>query len=400
MLLLGNFGPLYRRCERVAKIIFENNVFFDRRIVMRKNTVKMEGRGDLRAFTLVELLVVIAIIGILIALLLPAVQAAREAARRMQCTNHFKQIGLAIHNFHDANRGLPPSNVAWQTPSFFVFLYPYAEQSALWDYVSSRGVYDNYGDEWWTGIGPSWIPEQYRMNAERRKSFGSVSYMVCPSRRAAGSYVETNQLLNPNQNGWMSQGPRTDYAFIVLARLDPNTTYNWWDFTDAVNYPEYHVAPHIGPFRMATVTPSGNTYTYKPRDTFAWWSDGTSNQLVVGEKHIPLGRLDRCDDSGSGNPSNSGDCSYIVASPGWGAASAARSFRHGGNLLRLLPYSDSVSAQDGKIALWDYGFGSSHTSVANFLLGDGSVQSISMTAPPDILISLSDVSDGKAVSIP
>jgi prepilin-type N-terminal cleavage/methylation domain-containing protein len=92
-----------------------------------------------RAFTLVELLVTIAIIGVLIALLLPAVQQVREAARRSQCSNHLRQIGLALHNYHDAHRVFPPGYLHRPSPQgnaagfgWAAMLLPYLEQPALY----------------------------------------------------------------------------------------------------------------------------------------------------------------------------------------------------------------------------------------------------------------------------
>src|SRR5689334_18888775 len=99
-----------------------------------------------RGFTLVELLVVVAIIGVLVALLLPAVQAAREAARRMQCAANLRQIALAAQNFHDTNKAFPPGVYQLKFPSapqfrcvsLYVKLLPYLEQTSLaqgWDEI-------------------------------------------------------------------------------------------------------------------------------------------------------------------------------------------------------------------------------------------------------------------------
>lgn len=117
-------------------------------------------------FTLIELLVVIAIIAILIALLLPAVQQAREAARRSTCKNNLKQIGLALHNYYEANNAFPPghilsSNCSRQFGSWVGGLLPYLEQQAL------REVYVDTTD-WW------------RPANQNARSF-KVDVLVCPS---------------------------------------------------------------------------------------------------------------------------------------------------------------------------------------------------------------------------
>ena len=141
--------------------------------------VEIGGVSKLRAFTLVELLVVIAIIGILIALLLPAVQAAREAARRMQCSNNFKQMGLALHNYADAHKAFPAGR-SWfmyndQDPptqyegwGTLVMLFPYFEKTAEWSGLT--GLSDSKTS---TANTPWGEASQYLT--------GPISAIICPS---------------------------------------------------------------------------------------------------------------------------------------------------------------------------------------------------------------------------
>ncbi|MGL6196606.1 MAG: DUF1559 domain-containing protein [Thermoguttaceae bacterium] len=355
---------------------------------------KSRGRS---AFTLVELLVVIAIIGILIALLLPAVQAAREAARRMQCANHLKQVGLAIHNFHDARNALPPSNFFDHNRStLFGFLYPYIEQTALHDiiyqsYDPGWGNYVTY-DGMWNG----------KITPEQRNSLGSVPIYKCPSKGRGNGAVITGS------NAGNKPGPQGDYAYVVSSRAG----IGWWDHgTDSRGGYLTMQSNVLSPFQVAHST-SGNWTdgSMTLRVSFGSVSDGLTNQLFIGEKHIPLGRVGKCDGTEIGpalNQPNSGDCSYLMTGV-WKSPASGRSISSYDDQNGVPPYTklefpiarSSDFKEDDFNPIRNYGFGSYHTGVCPFVMGDASVQMISSTCAFPILEALSIMNDGVSVSLP
>jgi prepilin-type N-terminal cleavage/methylation domain-containing protein len=169
-------------------------------------------RESLRtAFTLIELLVVIAIIGILIGLLLPAVQKVREAAARIQCSNNYKQIGLATHNYHDTYSKLPPmSNWVWNKPGsnretgIFYSLLPFLEQKPLVD-LSKTAKNNGYYFP-----GASWT--DYCVTIGQNP----VKHFICPSDASNTSHID------PNSPDWYGPLYATGgYAANVLV-FDPN----------------------------------------------------------------------------------------------------------------------------------------------------------------------------------
>jgi prepilin-type N-terminal cleavage/methylation domain-containing protein len=346
-------------------------------------------------FTLVELLVVIAIIGLLIALLLPAVQAAREAARRMQCSNNLKQFGLAIHNFLDTQNGLPPAaageprndtNDGYYGPSFFVLLFPYMEQQPLYDTLCSFDTTSgniagfNYNRSWWDGLPTS--------NPGLQGQLGSVSVFRCPTRRSGGG-----PCLVRSSSTDFNSGPACDYAIPVYLLGDA-----WWEWHSIKNGSNSYDNPvnYRGPIRIASYTSNTDRRTWIPRDGIAYWSDGTTNQIVLGEKHIPRNRL--------GNGSINVDTQVIAISSdsrwsigrGWqrdsgnGATGGPKPIARGPN--------DYTADTDGPQN--SYAFGSWHPGTCLFLLGDGSTQNISTTIPTNILQAFVQVDDGVAASLP
>lgn len=370
---------------------------------------KTSGIRKILAFTLVELLVVIAIIGILIALLLPAVQAAREAARRMQCTNNLKQMGLAVHNFHDTTSTLPPLQISVYRLSVMGLLLPYMEQTNIYElcinppstpsWYTFKGVNAiQLGDTWWP-----------LLSEDQKKGVSSCSTYLCPTRaRTTPAMIDHSEL---NKSTALF-GPTADYAAVAtisaeyrdmskMSDYQDSNPYSWYAFAFDNTSNNFDSLKNSSPFRRAECdisTNFPNITNWKSKDTMARWQDGTSNQILFGEKHFsdrfPTGKY-----AYDGSDAFGSDGSYLMQGGShygyYGAVNFVRTVYD----VRFGPYlaRDIRDNFSGSPYFW---FGTPHSGVGNFLLGDGSVRGISVTISPEVLVSLADVQDGQSITLP
>lgn len=209
-------------------------------------------------FTLVELLVVIAIIGVLVALLLPAVQAAREAARRSQCTNNLKQYGLALQNYHSALNEFPQISKTMNPdylhgPTWIVLTMPYFEESAAFQGVDTKGTFWFEADA--AGL----------KNAKQLNNF-LPSILRCPSTDLPVSY--------PHQT---SDGTEVNIAEGCYVGIHGGT---YLDVDKGIYHPTTDPAPSPshGPIS------GGGMFVLDKNVRISDCTDGTSNTIMVGEE--------------------------------------------------------------------------------------------------------------------
>lgn len=322
----------------------------------------MAGRRK-SGFTLIELLVVIAIIAILIALLLPAVQQAREAARRSECKNNLKQIGIALHNYHDTFNILPPLTFgeggtqgapvpawAWST-----MILPAIDQAPLYNQMNP---------------GPNSLQTVLASTTLRLLPQTVLKAFICPS--------DPGQMLNNNR-------PFTHAPFSAAAPY----------FMAKSNYPACS-GSQDGNSSGVFPTTGAAAPSYPKGTRFPEITDGLSNTIFIGERATP--------NLPAAPPPLAGGWSSMWAGMGFNLAGDVPRWRaiHALGTYRLTDGNSTTGTQ-----VPDEAFGSAHTGGFHTLLGDGSVKFISINidwkpispAPPPrgALNKLCDKADGEVL---
>jgi hypothetical protein len=408
----------------------------------------------------------------------------------MQCTNHLKQIGLGVHNFHDAQNGLVPTGFLARRSAFLYLLAPYAEQTAIWEMMTDPtkilnpdgtaaggpninaadglggicGLYAFPSDMRFGSAKTSYVDAGAWFNAlpdDYKNSLSSIDWFFCPSRRSGAS----NRYCNDIVGG----GTRCDYAFLVSI-IDAVTTWDSGAADDTYekdsngpwqpgcmqenkHKPTHWCSPALydGPFRtpefrftdvsdLASGEVINNeparspnreisaTYTnwiagWVPRDNFSWWADGASNQICVGEKHVPQWAVGVHGDLTAATSSTATAASRAATWDGgyWSNANSrsgyammlVRQYPPGSVTEELVsiargPADVETSKEvigdnyrDSLLGLGAYkGLGSAHNGAVNFLVGDGTVHSFPVDVSQLVLTMLTKVNDGNAVSLP
>ncbi|MBD3672971.1 MAG: DUF1559 domain-containing protein [Planctomycetaceae bacterium] len=278
-----------------------------------------------RGFTLIELLVVIAIIAVLVALLLPAVQQAREAARRSSCKNNLKQIGMALHNYHDTHTALPPGWIQ-KTPNVSAWgwgasILPFVDQAPLFNQLKMGSPLDLHE----TLLDSTLLPLLQK----------PIQGYRCPS--------DTSPELNSGHAPHDTNGTPVPVA--------------------TSNYPGVHDGDL---WSINTGEPYQGTFGQNQSLKFRDFIDGLSNTAVVGERNWRLQ-----------SSANTLECNaaIIFGKAGDGSQPHAR-YGNGVGRFGINPDGFSTIGME-TIAECARGFSSNHTGGAHFLLGDGAVRFIS-----------------------
>lgn len=317
------------------------------------------------AFTLVELLVVITIIGILIALLLPAVQAAREAARRSQCINNLKQIALAMHSYHDSHKVFPPSAICNQAGgstinhghALFEFLLPYFEEKSAYDRIDFK-IRNNAGD-----------------NPALLNSIQSA-VLMCPTDPDRGMFPNT----------------REDGYTPALGDSDTTTSLG-------ANYVACAGPVHMNSCPIPAMDPNINCKTPSPSNALPRWSDDTPGMFTGGYKCYDFSKcLDGSSNTvlvGESLPAYNSFGMYFVSHAGNIASMNLPPNYH--RVYTACTKAGNKSARQDDCYRHMGGYKSEHPGGLNLALTDASVRFVSQTIDYATWCYLGDRDDGTVI---